>query len=744
MESLHRGDTSGEYTSISMTPRPRAAADTFVAKPLQDKSLGGTGLVKTVGGLTFSSAFDSANLKDVKLSQQNSEDGQGAEQANPLEFDLTIACDCEGTPHRTRNSTWFYFSVRGMSRYTPQVLKFKIVNMNRQPGLYRAGFKPVVRSVPSKRSWEKIKTAVQITDLKDEGRYEVAWEYSWVPTLPSADSQQDKSRRKSDPNGNTAGEEEEELFFAFTYPYGYDESQRDLQELDRRFACPPPRLVDIDALAVAQPTSTAVSTAISAAAATTAGDAGVADAAAAASASASALLAKDLRSLPISHPARWHKWRRPRSLKADDVFYHRELLGRSLDGRRLDLVTISDWSGLLNDNDSENCGGVEGHQTDRKSVGGGGGGEGSSSGRDSASKGNRSGICESHEHLMVAGNKLLNLSPSTSSSSSQSKDAGGGGGGGLSVEAGGPVPKSSDMHVSGCFFPECWQGLRAHAPQFHSKPTMLLSARVHPGETPASFSFSAALGLLTHPTDCRAIALRKAFVFKLVPMLNPDGVARGHYRQDNFGNNLNRYYADPSPLEQPTIFAVKEALRMFAFMPSNAHLLRQHSRTCRPRRGSREKKEREEEEVRCSPYETESDDDFEQKVLANRGGRVALYVDMHAHATKKGCFIYGNSLDSLTDQVENQTFAALLAVNSAHFEYDACNFSRQHMETKDKNGETAEGSGRVGMFKASGLIHSYTLECNYNTGKVLNHVPAAQGGHGGRASPEREATTPPK
>jgi len=40
------------------TPRPTVAGETIVVKAINDKSLGGTGLVKTVGGLTFSSAFD--------------------------------------------------------------------------------------------------------------------------------------------------------------------------------------------------------------------------------------------------------------------------------------------------------------------------------------------------------------------------------------------------------------------------------------------------------------------------------------------------------------------------------------------------------------------------------------------------------------------------------------------------------------------------------------------------------------
>ena len=42
--------------------------------------------------------------------------------------------------------------------------------------------------------------------------------------------------------------------------------------------------------------------------------------------------------------------------------------------------------------------------------------------------------------------------------------------------------------------------------------------------------------------DLRAVLLRKLFVFKIVPMINPDGVFHGHYRMDKFYQNLNRYY----------------------------------------------------------------------------------------------------------------------------------------------------------------------------------------------------------
>ena len=52
--------------------------------------------------------------------------------------------------------------------------------------------------------------------------------------------------------------------------------------------------------------------------------------------------------------------------------------------------------------------------------------------------------------------------------------------------------------------------------------------------------------------------LRKHYVFKIIPMLNPDGVSRGHYRLDTKAYNLNRYYNNPVKTDHPTIWALKK------------------------------------------------------------------------------------------------------------------------------------------------------------------------------------------
>ena len=72
-------------------------------------------------------------------------------------------------------------------------------------------------------------------------------------------------------------------------------------------------------------------------------------------------------------------------------------------------------------------------------------------------------------------------------------------------------------------FPECTATKNARPPTFPGKEIIFVSARVHPGEVPAQHTFKGIYNLLMDPNDLQAIELRKRYVFKMIPMLNPDG-----------------------------------------------------------------------------------------------------------------------------------------------------------------------------------------------------------------------------
>ena len=68
-----------------------------------------------------------------------------------------------------------------------------------------------------------------------------------------------------------------------------------------------------------------------------------------------------------------------------------------------------------------------------------------------------------------------------------------------------------------------------------NKPVIFLSARVHPGETPASFVLEGIWDMIANEKSEQGKVLRENFVWKIVPNLNPDGVYRGYFRLDTLG-----------------------------------------------------------------------------------------------------------------------------------------------------------------------------------------------------------------
>ncbi|XP_053566965.1 cytosolic carboxypeptidase-like protein 5 [Bombina bombina] len=513
-------------------------------------------------------------------------------------------------------ASWFYFSVRGGA--PGKLLKINIMNMNKQSKLYSQGMAPFVRTVPIRSRWERIRERPTFEMI--ENQFVLSFVHRFLEC-----------------RGATT-------YFAFCFPFSYEESQEMLAGLDDRFT--------------------------------------------------------DCRHMgPGSN--------------TESIYYQRELLCHSLDALRVDLLTISSCHGMIEEREP----------------------------------------------------RLDKLFPDRST----------------------PRPY-----------------------RFPGKRVFFLSSRVHPGETPSSFVFNGFLEFILRQDDPRAAMLRQLFVFKLIPMLNPDGVVKGHYRTDTRGVNLNRQYLNPDFELHPSVYGVKSVL-LYHHVHNRVCLNEPDARNAEPQMNSKppyssntsnhslnetslssedslsdlEKKnnllniiEREvpyisssldimqpaKASTKTDPSMKEEDvwilgpggdggqenlwnsflqSDSSQNIPPQESG-IAFYVDLHGHASKRGCFMYGNYFTQENDQVENLLYPKLISLNSAHFDFTGCNFSEKNMYAKDKrDGQSKEGSGRVAIHKATGIIHSYTLECNYNTGRCVNTIPTACHDNG-RASPPPPPAFPPK
>ncbi|XP_041974997.1 cytosolic carboxypeptidase 1-like isoform X2 [Aricia agestis] len=190
---------------------------------------------------------------------------------------------------------------------------------------------------------------------------------------------------------------------------------------------------------------------------------------------------------------------------------------------------------------------------------------------------------------------------------------------------------------------------------------VFLTSRVHPGESNASWVMDGTLGRALADTAA-ARALRSKYIFKIVPMLNVEGVINGCHRCGLTNEDLNRRWCKPSPVLHPTIYHTKGLIE---------YLVRVWRRP------------------------------------------PLVYCDYHGHSRKKNVFFYGCagaeswcSTDRLRhdDPVKYLMLPALMHRISPAFALGSCAF---------RVGREREGTARVAVWRHLNVPASYTMEASF-------------------------------
>lgn len=186
----------------------------------------------------------------------------------------------------------------------------------------------------------------------------------------------------------------------------------------------------------------------------------------------------------------------------------------------------------------------------------------------------------------------------------------------------------------------------------HEKKSVVVSARVHPGESNASWLVHGLLCfLLSHSAEAQV--LRDSFIWHVVPMLNPDGVVHGNYRCSLAGVDLNRQWRHPMKVLHQNVYEMKKLIKKL-----------------------KEKSD------------------------------LSMFIDLHGHSRKCGIFSYCCAGFPAGDERHYQVrmYPRLLSLLSPEFAFKNCRW---------KQGPGKRGTGRVVVAKDIGLVTSYTIEASF-------------------------------
>ena len=91
------------------------------------------------------------------------------------------------------------------------------------------------------------------------------------------------------------------------------------------------------------------------------------------------------------------------------------------------------------------------------------------------------------------------------------------------------------------------------------RQAVIIIARQHPGETVGSFVIQGCIDFLMGNSE-EAKKLREIYLFKIVPMMNPDGVLVGNSRTSFAGCDLNRRWGKPNEIIHPEVYFTKNMI----------------------------------------------------------------------------------------------------------------------------------------------------------------------------------------
>ncbi|CAK72384.1 unnamed protein product (macronuclear) [Paramecium tetraurelia] len=157
-----------------------------------------------------------------------------------------------------------------------------------------------------------------------------------------------------------------------------------------------------------------------------------------------------------------------------------------------------------------------------------------------------------------------------------------------------------------------------------NKKIIIITARIHPSETCSSFMMQGVIQFLLSESFMASYLRKKQtfliilkYRFKIIPMLNPDGVIVGNFRNGLSGVDLNRQFLETDLTLLPEVKALKN-------------------------------------------------------LIEDNSPQLIAYLDFHGHLVRKNIFLYGPSSNSIN--YDSKIFPLILQQRLESFRYKSCEF----------------------------------------------------------------------